>query len=155
MQMEALLAESYATVKQMLARNRQALDRCAPPVAGAACSTLCLRRLPQHSARADRPCSSVLSAPCRVLHARFQLPSSCCPAEQPRGWAALRDGRSRACASRSNDCPCHPPPHPPCSLMAALLEKNTLTGEDVRALVEQHAAAEDLQRRDAERAAFL
>ncbi|KAL4447504.1 hypothetical protein ABPG75_004723 [Micractinium tetrahymenae] len=41
------------------------------------------------------------------------------------------------------------------SLMAALLEKNTLGGEEVQALVEQHAAAEDLQRRDAEQAAFL
>ena len=40
-------------------------------------------------------------------------------------------------------------------MVAALVERKSLGGDEVRALVEAHAAREDLQRRDAEKAAFL
>jgi hypothetical protein len=39
--------------------------------------------------------------------------------------------------------------------MEALLDKNTMGGDDVRLIVEQHAARVDLERRAAEKAAFL
>jgi cell division protease FtsH len=41
------------------------------------------------------------------------------------------------------------------ALVEALLERDSLQGEEVRGLVEAHAAQEDLDRRAAERAAFL
>lgn len=44
-QMEALLAESYATVKQMLVRNRDALDRCV-----CACVRACMCACATHMA---------------------------------------------------------------------------------------------------------
>jgi adenylylsulfate kinase-like enzyme len=40
-------------------------------------------------------------------------------------------------------------------LQEALLEKETLDGDDVRAIVDAHAARADLDRRSAESAAFL
>ena len=51
---------------------------------------------------------------------------------------------------------CLPCPQPlPCRLIEALLDKNTMGGDDVRQIVEQHAARVDLERRSAEKAAFL
>lgn len=41
------------------------------------------------------------------------------------------------------------------ALVAALLDKNTLSGDTVRALVEAHASAADLERRRVEKAVFM
>jgi cell division protease FtsH len=41
------------------------------------------------------------------------------------------------------------------ALTAALMEKDTVSGDEVREIVERHAAAEDLKRRAAEKATFL
>ena len=39
--------------------------------------------------------------------------------------------------------------------MEALLEKNTVTGDEVRAMIEKHGAESDLKRRREEAAPFL
>lgn len=148
LQMEALLAEAYATVKQMLVRNRPALDRCAA-MTGSASWPPCLR-WPGMATRLSR----TVCRPWQRQQALARCYCCCC------WWLRAGLGPHRVLSPLLSPALNFPHSHhsatcAPCSLMAALLERSTLTGEEVRALVNQHAAGEDLQRRDAEQGAFL
>ena len=119
--MEVQLAAAYSTVKEMLVRNREALDRCVPTSA---------------------------APTARPGHAGILL-GSLLPARQP-----ARCQKSAPCLSPTpSRLPCPPPL--PRRLIEALLDRNTMGGDDVRLIVEQHAARVDLERRAAEKAAFL
>ena len=87
----------------------------------------------------------------RISHraSRHWHPSACCQSSAitlpPSFHASLRLTYVRSA------CPLLLPRR----LIEALLDTNTMGGDDVRRIVEQHAARVDLDRRAAEKAAFM
>ena len=120
--MTRLLAKGHADAREVLLRNREALDR----FAALRCAVLC--------------CAAPLSA-------AAARPASAAP------WCL----GPHHCRARprclSNPLPRCPPLRP--RLTEALLERNSMSGDEVRAVVEQYADKGDLAWRAAEKAVFI